>query len=167
MNAITVKTITMNALMKPRALTLFVSLLLSSVAFQASAATLEVVEPWARPSPPGAPSAGFMRIKNLSDQDDVLLSASGDFASRIELHLSSMVDGVMKMAEQEQGVVIPAGGEVVFKPGSYHLMFMGLYQPFNSGEAYQVTLEFKQAGMMTVVLPVKTIDEAAKTQMHH
>lgn len=147
-----------------RALTVLMAM---SMAAHTAAAAIEIVDPWARPSPPGAPSAGFMLVKNTTLQDDVLIRASGDFANKIELHLSSMVDGVMKMAEQKQGIVVPAGGEVLFKPGGYHLMFMGLYQPFSAGEQYQVTLEFKQAGKINVLLPVKSMDEAAKSHMHH
>lgn len=116
---------------------------------------IEITGAWARVSPPGAPSAGFMRVQNHADTDDVLLSVSGDFSAKQELHLSHRVDGVMKMTEQEEGILIPAKGEVLFKPGSYHLMFMGLQKPFVAGEVYKVTLKFKQAGLMELALPVR------------
>lgn len=96
-----------------------------------------------------------MLVQNHGSTDDVLLSVSGDFSAKQELHLSHMVDGVMKMTEQEDGIVIPAGGEVLFKPGSYHLMFMGLAKPFVAGEVYRVTLEFRHAGVIELELPVR------------
>lgn len=146
------------------------SLALSALVFLASAASaadIEISHPWARTSPPGAPSAGFMLVQNKGAADDLLLSVSGGFAKRLELHLSHKVDGVMKMTEQKEGIVIPAGGEVLFKPGSYHLMFMGLEKPFVAGETYQVTLTFRDAGVIELNLPVKDMtDMPAMTQKH-
>jgi copper(I)-binding protein len=118
---------------------------------------ISIMKPWARTSAPGAPSAGFMMVKNTGDKDDVLLSVSGDFAKKMEVHQTKAVDGVMKMIHQEDGVRIPAGGEVLFKPGSYHLMFMGLNKNFEEGETYTVVLTFEHAGEMTLELPVKAM----------
>jgi copper(I)-binding protein len=118
---------------------------------------ITIMKPWARTSAPGAPSAGFMMVKNSGETDDVLLSVSGDFAKKLEVHQTKAVDGVMKMIHQKEGVVIPAGGEVMFKPGSYHLMFMGLNKNFEEGETYTVVLTFEHAGEMTLELPVKTM----------
>lgn len=139
---------------------LFVSALLILTSFAAFAAdhasmTIHIDGAWARPSPPGAPSAGFMTVENRGAQDDVLLNVSGDFADRLELHLSSMEDGVMKMAHQKAGIVIPAGKTVMFKPGGYHLMFMGLDKNFELGEHYEVELTFQQAGVIRLSLPVQ------------
>ena len=50
--------------------------------------------------------------------------------------------------------LLPAGGELILEPGSYHLMFMGLAQPFVVGETYSVQLTFQQAGVIEVILPV-------------
>lgn len=137
--------------------TFVVSLCLSSFVFSAShsqSSGLSIDHPWARTSAPGAPSAGFLTIHNGSDQDETLLAVSGDFAKRLEVHQSFMADGVMKMEEQKQGVLIPAGETVVFEPGSYHLMFMGLGKNFEKGEVYSVTLTFEHAGEVELDLPV-------------
>ncbi|TCS43746.1 copper chaperone PCu(A)C [Reinekea marinisedimentorum] len=138
---------------------LLISMALSVTAFADAVSQIEIHQPWARVSPPGAPSAGFMLVQNHGSSDDVLLSVSGDFAARLELHLSHMEDGVMKMTEQKEGIVIPAGGEVLFKPGSYHLMFMGLAKPFVAGEVYRVTLQFEQAGSVELALPVQEMTD--------
>lgn len=142
---------------------LFVSVVLLVATLAASAAdnqsmTIHIDGAWARPSAPGAPSAGFMMVENRGDQDDVLLSVEGDFAKRLELHLSSMVDGIMKMEHQQEGILIPAGETVSFKPGGYHLMFMGLNKNFEAGESYTVRLTFEKAGVKTLALPVQPMD---------
>ncbi len=121
---------------------------------------------WARASAPGAPSAGFMTVMNNGSEDDVLLDVSGDFAKKMELHRTQKVDGVMKMIHQKEGVVIPAGGTVVFKPGDYHLMFMGLNKNFEVGETYTVTLTFMRAGKIDLQLPVKQFAPMQEHQHH-
>lgn len=145
---------------------LFAVLLLALSGLASAGSSIEIHKPWARTSPPGAPSAGFMLVKNTGTEDDVLLAVDGDFARKLELHLSHMVDGVMKMTEQEDGIVIPAGGEVLFKPGSYHLMFMGLDKPFMADETYTVQLTFKKAGVVEVELPVKDVNQSQSMHKH-
>jgi len=146
--------------------TIAVAALITCLSVFASAtsdhSSVHIMKPWARASAPGAPSAGFMMVKNSGSEEDVLLSVSGDFGKKLEVHQSKMVDGIMKMAHQKDGVVIPAGGMVEFKPGSYHLMFMGLEKPFVKGETYTVVLEFKHAGSMEVVLPVMDMPKAGE-----
>jgi copper(I)-binding protein len=127
---------------------------------------IHIEQSWARTSAPGAPSAGFMMVKNSSDIDDVLMSVSGDFAKKLELHLTKSVDGVMKMMHQKDGIVIPAGDMVHFKPGSYHLMFMGLDKNFEKGETYTVELTFKNAGTMIVELPVREMQPMGMEHKH-
>ena len=41
------------------------------------------------------------------------------------------------------------------KPGSYHIMLLGLKQDLKPGEAVSVGLSFEQAGQMSVEAPVK------------
>lgn len=141
-----------------------VIIMIISVVSSAESGTIQVTEAWARNSAPGAPSAGFLMLKNIGDADDILMSVEGDFAKKLELHQTLEIDGVMKMVHQQQGVVIPAGEMVQFKPGGYHLMFMGLAKNFEVGEVYSVDLIFEHSGRITVELPVKTM--AMSTMSH-
>ena len=139
------------------AFALFIALFTSALSFSDAHQTdsIQISQPWARVSAPGAPSAGFIVVTNSGSEDDILLSVAGDFADRLELHRTQEIDGVMKMMHQKNGIVIPAGGQVVFQPGSYHLMFMGLSRNFELGERYSVELTFKRAGTLTIELPVQ------------
>jgi len=127
----------------------------------ASAATLQLADAWAAPTPSGVDvSAGYLTIVNGTGAEDRLMSASSPRAERVELHEMSMDGGVMRMRAME-AVAIPAGGEAEFAPGGRHLMFFGVAQPFIPGEEIPVTLTFANAGPIEVTLPVRARDSAA------
>lgn len=100
-------------------------------------------------------TGGFMTITNASGADDRLIAVESDAARRIELHLTENDNGVMRMREQEGGILVPANGSVVLKPGSYHVMFMGINEPFKAGETREATLVFETAGRVDVVFNVE------------
>lgn len=106
---------------------------------------LTVSEVWARPGLADGNTGVFFEINNPTNQDDRLLSASSDIAGAVELHQTTMTDGVMKMTPQEF-VAVPAGEKVIFKPGDFHIMLIGLTDDLNLGDSFEVTLNFEYAG---------------------
>ncbi len=145
------------------------------VAFTGSAALAHSIEhgnliikdAWTRATPPNAKGGGaFVSITNNGSEDARLTGAVSGYAKRTEIHEMAVNDGVMKMRKLDDGVVIPAGKTLELKPGSYHIMFMGLNQPIKMGEKLKVTLEFEKAGPVEVTFPVMKM--GAKTgEMHH
>ena len=108
--------------------------------------SLELKDPWARPSPTGATTAAFfLEINNPTDTDETLVAATTDACRVTELHLSSMVDGVMSMQRQEDGIPIPASETVTLAPGGLHIMCIDRIADFAEGEELDVTLEFTDA----------------------
>ena len=61
-----------------------------------------------------------------------------------------MDNGVMKMRQLKDGIVIKPGETVELKPGSFHLMFVDLKEPIKEGERLKGTLEFEKAGKVDV-----------------
>jgi periplasmic copper chaperone A len=116
---------------------------------------LYVQEAWTRESPMlDLAGAAYMIIHNGSDGDDALIGASSPVAEVVELHLSSMDDeGMMSMA-QVQEIPIPAQADAVLKPGSYHIMLIGLLEPLTEGTDVEITLEFATAEPQTITAPV-------------
>lgn len=100
-------------------------------------------------------TGGYVTIVNHGAIDDRLIGVSADFAQRSELHTMEHVDGVMKMREMPNGAPLPAGGELILKPGGMHLMFMGVDHALAPGTMKSVTLHFENAGEMTVKAHVK------------
>lgn len=116
--------------------------------------SLQVKNAWARPASIGENSAVYFVIAN-SGQADRLLSASGDMARSVEVHMSQMDNsGMMQMIEQD-AVDIPANSEVEFKMGGLHIMLVDLTRNLNSGDTITLTLNFENAGPITVEAGVK------------
>jgi len=110
---------------------------------------------WTRAMLPGQKAGGgYVVIVNRGANEDVLVAVSTPRAARGEIHEMRVVDDVMRMRPLPEGLPIPAGETVLLKPGGFHLMFMAVSEPFREGETIPVTLTFKSAGDVTLVLPV-------------
>lgn len=115
------------------------------------AGDLTLEAPWTRATPSGAKVAGgFLVIRNAGSEPDRLVGGSAPFSTTVEVHEMAMEGDVMKMRALADGLEIPAGGSVELKPGSTHIMFMGLTQPLTEGETVTGTLVFEKAGTVTV-----------------
>jgi copper(I)-binding protein len=116
---------------------------------------------------PGAPVAGgFVTIANTGAEDDVLIGAMAGIAKETQIHEMAMEGDVMKMSQLADGLVIPAGETVTLAPGGFHIMFMGLNGPLVEGESLPVTLEFKNAGKVTIELPIGATAATAPAHGH-
>lgn len=102
----------------------------------------------------GAMGAMYMTIRNPSGTPDRLIKAQSDVSNVVELHNVAMKDGVMSMYPVE-AIEVPANGEAVLKPGSFHVMLIGLTRDLVAGETMTVTLTFEQAGDVTVQAPIR------------
>lgn len=102
----------------------------------------------------GANSAMYMTIHNHSDQPDRLIKAESDVAEVVELHNVAEKDGVMAMFPVE-GIDVPAQGQAELKPGSFHVMLIGLTRDLNVGDTVTVTLTFEQSDPLTVAAEVR------------
>jgi len=110
---------------------------------------------WARSGMKDGNSAAYMLLQNGTSADDELIGASSDVAQAVELHLSQMkADGTMEMIQQ-QSIALPAGGQVELKPGSYHVMLIGLIRDLKAGDKFSLTLKFKNREDITLTIPVK------------
>jgi copper(I)-binding protein len=134
--------------------------------------SITVMHPWARATPgPAKAGAGYLGLKNNGATADRLVKAESNLSKRTELHTHIMEGGVMKMTHVEEGIEVPAGKEVMFEPGGFHVMFMGLKAPFKEGEMLPVTLYFEKAGKVEVQLTVKAVgakpDDKMKMKHSH
>jgi copper(I)-binding protein len=152
-------------------LTLLVGTLLACGSQAPAGPRVRVEEPWSRPavamggmagdSDPAQESAGlatgavFMKLVNEGREAERLVGAQTDVAAVVEIHESRMEGDVMGMVFLPDGLEIPAQGEVLLKPGSYHLMLIGLQRDLKPGDTLTLVLEFEKSGTMTVEAEVR------------
>ena len=119
---------------------------------------------WARTTPPTAKTgAAYMVIKNTGATDDVLIGAASTIANDTQIHETQIEGGVMKMRHVGK-IAIPAGGMATLKPGSFHIMFVGLHNPVKEGDTIALTLTFEKSG--SVELMVKAQKSMGKAMDH-
>ena len=140
-----------------------------ALAQEAKVGAITITAPWSRETAPSqSVGGGFVTIANGGKADDRLVAASSPVAAEVQLHTMSMDGGVMRMRQLTDGIAVPAGGTVQLKPGSLHLMFIGLKSPLKRGSNVPVTFRFAKAGNVTVQFPVLPISatEAATAGGH-
>ena len=79
-----------------------------------SQAAPSVVAAWSRPAAQGTTGVGFLTLLNSGAKPDALVPS----------------------------VPLPPGGRVIFAPGGYHLMFLGLTKGQKVGDTLPATLVF-------------------------
>ena len=120
--------------------------------------SLDIADPYARATPKGASiGAGYMKITNNGTAADRLISGSSDVAGKFEVHEMSMDKDVMKMRPIKGGLEIKPRETVELKPGSFHVMFVGLKKPLSKGDHVKATLLFEKAGKVDVDFDVLAI----------
>ena len=164
----------------PRRLVPFVALTLalaamagcSSPGASGGAGGIAVTDAWARPSSMTASAGGaYMVIANTGDEADALIGGSSPAAATVEVHETyampapSASDGMGMGSPAASGgmmgmrpiprLEIPAGGTVELKPGSYHVMLIGLAADLEPGTTIELTLRFEKAGEIKVTAEVR------------
>jgi copper(I)-binding protein len=102
------------------------------------AAGLIVEHAWIRATAPSQPVAGAY-MKLTSDTDAALVGASSPMADKAEIHVMKMRNGIMSMRPVES-LALPRKQTIELKPGGYHIMLMGLKQPFKPGDRVPISL---------------------------
>jgi len=133
-------------------------------AHEYAAGNIDIDHPWTRAVPAGAQTAaGYATITNTGQEPDRLIGGSAAGAEAVEVHEMSMQDGVMRMRQLEKGLEIAPGETVELKPGSYHLMMIGLNAAYEEGETVKGSMTFEKAGTVDIEFVVEGMGET----MHH
>ena len=102
-----------------------------------------------------------MTLVNNSATAYALTSVSFSGASVVEIHETSMDEDMMRMRQVSQ-IDIPANGSAELKPGSYHIMLIGLEKDLKAGTTETLTLTFSDDSQKTVEALVGTLSEQHK-----
>lgn len=127
----------------------------------------DVKDPWIRAPAPGQKVAGaYMEL--VSRANNYLVSVSSPVAARVELHTTTMEEGVMKMRPAGR-IELRAGRPVKLEPGGLHIMLIDLKQPLKPGDKVPLTLTVQREDLgsraiFTVQAEVRTL--TASTHNH-
>jgi len=123
---------------------------------------ITVTDAWARSSSAMAGAgAAYATITNAGSAADALIGASSPAARTVEVHETVVMGspdasgGGMMGMQPVARVEIPAGGSLQLKPGSYHVMLIGLVKDLKPGDTIELTLKFEKAGQITVTAQVR------------
>ena len=119
-----------------------------SIATAAFAGNFQLKDGWIRLLPAGVPAAGYFALRNDTRQPAELVGASSPAYGDVMIHMSTEEQGRSTMVHLDK-VEVPPGGEVVFRPGSYHLMLIKPSRALRVGERVPVTLTFSTGERIT------------------
>ena len=131
----------------------------------AQSPTVEVSEAWARATTSSARVGGVFLTMKATGGADRVVSASSPVSEKVELHETIRDGNVMRMREVP-ALMVPAGEAVVLKPGSYHIMLIGLKRPLNRGETFPVTITFEKAPAVTATVTVQAAGAGGMGHRH-
>jgi copper(I)-binding protein len=134
-----------------------------------SGPSIKVEDAWARQvmviKETGQPSEGvvgmagtgavFMRLLNEGREADRLVGGQTDVADFVQIHETVIQGDVVLMQMLPGGVQVPARGEVLLKPGSYHIMLVDLQRDLKVGDRFTVELWFLQSDNLSVEVEVR------------
>lgn len=136
------------------------SLTISAAAFSQVA----VKDAWVRATVPQQKATGaFMQL--TATQDMKIISASSPAAKNVEIHTMEMDKDVMKM-RQITSLDLPAGKAVELKPGSYHVMLLGLTAQIKEGDVIPLTLTVEGKDKKTQTIEVKAVGKTMAASSH-
>jgi copper(I)-binding protein len=144
---------------------------LPALAHDYTAGSLTIAHPWSRKAPPAAPVVGgYVSITNNGSEPDRLVGGSSRLAERVEVHVSSVEDGVARMRPAADGIEIAPGETVELKPGGTHIMFIEPSGLPEEGGKFPASLTFEKAGAVDVEFAVEPMRGPAKEEpasAHH
>ena len=132
---------------------------LALVASTAAAAgpKLLVSHAWIRLLPGNLPLAGYFDLDNAGDHTLSLTGAESTEFARIELHRSMEMQGMAHMMPVER-VEVPAGSEVKFAPGGYHLMLFDRRDALQVGAHVTIVLKFADGQSQAATFVVRSAE---------
>ena len=131
--------------------------------------TVEIINPIISKPFKGAKSAaGYFTIKNHGAVKIILKGVSMTLAKAM-LHQTTTDDhGIVKMNHMMKAD-IPSNGELILKPGSFHIMMAGINRPLLLDEEIPATLVFDNNLEIEIVFKVKkspTLSGSTETEKH-
>ena len=127
---------------------------------------VQIRNAWINEAPPTVQVvAAYMDIRNNSDKDIDLVSASSPEFERIEFHVTNIENGIARM-QMQKTISIPAKSSFSFSPGNYHLMLFNGKKNLLAGDSVFLKLTFSDGQIVIINAEVKRADITAEHHHH-
>ena len=114
-----------------------------------------ISDTWMRPGSMNRNTAAFMKINNNMDVDDTLYAVGSDLAKVVEIHETYKKENDMMGMRHIDYLVIPKNSLVELKPGSFHIMLIGLNEDLALDQNTNLKLFFRFNGEIEIEAKVK------------
>jgi copper(I)-binding protein len=146
----------------------FVALTTGAQAHGVTSGSLYIDHPMIEEAPPNAPVlGGYVSIQNSGDTDDRLIAIESSAAEKVELHQSTISDGIARMQPMKDGLPVPAGETVWLGDDGTHAMFVKPLERYRVGDEVPATLVFEKAGRVEVTFKVEKRSSASSGHAGH
>lgn len=125
------------------------------------ASSVAISDCWIRLLPSPAPSAGYFNAGNQGKTPVTLTAAASARYGQVMLHQTTHTDGMSRMSSV-QGVEIPAGETLEFKPGGYHVMLEKPVSEVKIGDTVAMQFLFASGEKAEAACEVKPANTLAK-----
>ena len=124
------------------------------IAMPAHAGSVTVNGGWFRALPANLPSGGYFTLHNGGAQTVTLTGAESPACGMLMLHKTENKGGTGMMMDMPT-IAVPAGNDLAFSPGGYHLMCTGPKAAMKPGATVPVTLDFANGSKVSANFAVK------------
>jgi copper(I)-binding protein len=132
-----------------------------------ASAGVQVQEPVARPAPlAGGTGAVYFLLYNAGSAEVRLIGGDSPAAGAVEIHSTQNDNGVIRMRQLTEGLLLAPGESAHLMPGGMHLMLVDLAAPLAAGDSVEVTLRFEGAEELTFSAPVVAMDDLPAEAEH-
>ncbi len=135
---------------------ILITIILLSIATHSSATELITLShAWIADAPPNSTMyAGYISIKNNSNNAIELVAVSSPMFKNIEIHKTQITNNIARMIQQD-GLTINKKQTMVFAPGGLHLMMIKPKSAIKLGGTVILTLKFKNNVVKSITANVK------------
>lgn len=119
-----------------------------------------------RTMPPGQKNtAAYLKLTNHSDRRCTVTGGKSVLAAKVEIHQHQHSDGMMKM-RPVAALTLQSGETIMFQPGGYHLMLMGVKSQLQAGDSHQIELLSADCGATQLTAAVRSLFKASEPVMN-
>jgi copper(I)-binding protein len=132
-----------------------------------AAERLAVENAWVPLAPPAIRvHAAYMTVANRGVEDQVIVGAESPDYEHVELHVSSIRQGISEM-RAVGGIPVPAGRQFAFEPGGTHIMLINPKRAYAVDDRVRLVLRLQGGETVETSAMVRRRGQSQEPAAHH